>query len=79
MATEPYKLKITCSRCNGTGLTDLGLGSLECPDCKGDGVLDNGQVDGADEIAAIKTKLDNTKDKCDAIKEKVDQIWDKVK
>ena len=61
MATEPYKLKITCSRCNGSGLADLGLGNVECPDCKGDGVLDNGQIDGAEQIAELTTKLDAIK------------------
>ena len=73
MAAEPYKLKIICSRCNGTGKTDLGLGNVDCPDCKGDGVLDNGTVDGAEQIADLTDKVNDVLDKCNDILEKLNE------
>ncbi len=73
MATTPYQIKITCSTCNGTGEipNNGGEGMISDPACSGDGVLDYGIVDGAEQIADLTDKVNDLTNKVDDILERL--------
>jgi len=74
MAETPFKITINCSRCDGTGKLPIGPqgGDVDCPDCEGDGKLGEGNIEGAEQIADLTSKVEDVLDKCKDILEKLD-------
>lgn len=73
MAVDPYKVKLTCSRCAGSGELLMEGVMKPCPDCEGDGKLGEGFVEGAEQIADLTNKVDDCLNKLDDIIEKLNE------
>ena len=73
MAVDPYKIVLTCSRCNGTGEILLEGAMKSCPDCEGDGKLGEGTIEGADQVSDLTDKVDDCLDKLNDILEKLNE------
>lgn len=73
MAVDPYHIRITCETCDGTGERPLGAegAGIECDQCNGDGLVDEGTVEGAEQIADLTDKVDDVLNKLNDIIEKL--------
>ena len=64
-----------CCTCDGTGERPLGTdgAGIECDQCNGDGLVDEGTVEGAEQIADLTDKVNDNSDKLDDIIEKLNE------
>ena len=75
MAVDPYHLRITCETCGGSGERPLGTedSGIVCDQCKGDGLVDEGTVEGAEQMADLTDKVNDIQDKLNDILEKLNE------
>jgi len=71
MAVEPYHVIVVCPTCLGTKvITETPSGQvIPCTDCNQLGYSFKGEVDGAEQVAALSTKLDTIEGKIDTLTE----------
>lgn len=73
MSVTPYKFKIICATCNGTGTNSEGGVTTNCTDCNQTGNEMIGEIEGAEQIADLTDKVNDCLDKLKDILEKLNE------
>jgi hypothetical protein len=78
MAVLPYQIKVKCNICSGDGIVESINGNVPCVPCSGTGWLFHSQVEGAEQIDALTTKVDTLQTDVTKCLRRLKKIMDKL-